>query len=129
MKGSVLLVDDDPAHRYMTARALRSALPQLAVIEAENSAAAARALAGANVVVLAVIDYKLDHESGVDVLAALRRIHPMEEVPVVMVSTSDLPRHVEASYQAGANCFIVKGVDPARYAADLTSAVRFLLRE
>ncbi len=129
MKKAVLLVDDDAAHRFMTVRALRGALPEIDVIEAGNSEAAARLLADpARQIALAIVDYKLDHENGVDVVSAMRRSRRLEEVPAIMVSTSDLPRHMEASYAAGANCFVVKGVDPARYSADLLSAVRFLLR-
>ena len=125
---ALLLVDDDPAHRLFAARALQRAFSDTLVIEAANLHAAESAIREAQIL-LAVIDLKLDHESGLDALRALRNTHRGDTVPAIIVSTSDLPAQIEECYREGANCYVVKGSNPAGYAANLVSAIRFFLRD
>ena len=127
MKDKFLLVDDNPAHRMLTTRALHSALPQISVLEASDYEEACVIVSNhGKELLLAIIDLKLDHQSGVDVLQVLKG-SPCAEIPALIVSTSDHPAHMQECYAAGASSYIVKGADPALFAQNLLSAVKYFL--
>ena len=63
-----------------------------------------------------LLDLKLPKVSGADVLAALKAHPDTREIPVVVLTSSDLDRDVKRCYQLGANSYIVKPVDFAKFA-------------
>ena len=121
---NVLLIDDDAAHRIVASRALKDVPLPLTVFQASNTKEALEHLSE-NEFALVVLDVKLDHESGIDLLPQIRKNNP--NVPVIMVSTSDLEEHISASYASGANCYIIKGLDPTEYRKNLSQAARYFL--
>ncbi len=125
----LLMVDDNPAHRLFAVRALRSAASAIEILEADSVPAGLSLIKKrAAELRIAVIDLKLDHESGIELLKAIRATTEISTTPVIMVSTSDHPQHIEESYRCGANSYIVKGSDPSVFTANLVAAVRYFLR-
>ena len=67
------------------------------------------------------LDLKLPGLNGWDVLRCIRSHVRTEEVPVVMVSSSDRESDIRESYRLGANSYLVKQYQrerPGRYLAD-----------
>lgn len=70
---------------------------------------------------LAVIDVRMPEMDGVDCTRALKAEHP--GLPVLVLTTFDDRRLVEACLDAGANAYLLKDIHPD----DLTNAIRLLL--
>lgn len=104
----MLLVDDDPFDQAL----IRSAFARIgsdAQIETVPDISAAMGwLDGSGLPSLAIIDLKLRGESGLDLVAAVRADRRRRLMPMVVLSGSDDPTDVRASYDAGANAYLVK---------------------
>jgi signal transduction histidine kinase len=117
---TILVVDDQPASRYSTTRALRAA--GYAVLEAETAAQGMALLPRATLVVL---DVKLPDADGRDVCRDLRARPDMDRLPVVHLSAVYVDDADKVhGLDAGADAYLTHPVDPAV----LVATVRALLR-
>lgn len=71
-----------------------------------------------------LLDLKLAGEHGLEFLRRLRADPRLSRLPVIILTTSDDPRDIDASYRCGANGYVVK---PGTYEA-LTALVDALCR-
>jgi CheY-like chemotaxis protein len=62
-----------------------------------------------------LLDLNLPGLSGLDVLAVLKADRDWGFVPVIVFSGSRRPADVKAAYQAGADAYVVKELDPGTY--------------
>jgi len=111
---SILLVDDDGVFR----RVLRRALERrgYAVNEAEDSATALRCAAGSPPE-FAVLDLKLEHESGLPLIRALLDLDPETRI-LVLTGYASVATAVEA-IKLGAVHYLAKPVDADQVLAAL----------
>jgi CheY-like chemotaxis protein len=61
--------------------------------------------------VLILLDLKLPRRSGLEVLDWLRGQDSLRRIPVVMLTSSEQPRDVNAAYDSGVNSYLVKPVE------------------
>lgn len=141
----VLLVDDDEDYLYVARRAIERANLRADVRVTRDGDEALRVLglkpggvepAAPYTVVVVLLDLRMPGLSGLDVLRQIRAHERTRELPVVVVSTSNLPDDVAKSYALGANSYIVKRmdsespggfvVDTARYWVELNEPPRAL---
>ena len=59
---------------------------------------------------LILLDLKLRRKSGFEVLARIRDEHQLRRIPIVILTSSDVPTDIERAYELGANSYIVKPV-------------------
>ena len=112
---SVLVVDDNEATRYSTARNLRAA--GFNVVEA---AAGAEALELVEFVSAVILDVHLPDLLGFEVCRLLRSRASTAALPVVHVSAVYVSQQQQASgMEAGADAYMVAPVDPAALVATL----------
>lgn len=71
---------------------------------------------------LVLLDLKMPGMSGIDFLKWLRQQPGYGSTRVVILTSSNLTKDVNAAYQAGANSFLVKPVDFERF-IEITSAL------
>jgi CheY-like chemotaxis protein len=71
---------------------------------------------------IVLLDLNLPKVDGREVLQAIRDNDTTRALPVVVLTTSDEPFDVAASYALGANSYIQKPVDFAQFAAVVTRA-------
>ncbi len=118
----VLLVDDDPVARLLTASAL--AERNWRVVEAESGARALQmfAIEHPDVVVLDALMPELD---GFDTCERLRRLATGEHVPVLMLTGLDDEISIARAYEAGATDFFVKSNSQWTL---LSERLRYMLR-
>jgi len=57
---------------------------------------------------LIFLDLNMPKRDGREVLRVIRKNTKWDDVPIIIFSTSNAPDDVVASYQLGANCYIVK---------------------
>ncbi len=60
---------------------------------------------------LIVLDLKIPKVNGLQVLAQLRADEKTRTVPVIVFTSSQEPRDVTLSYQAGANSYVIKPLE------------------
>jgi len=114
----ILLVEDDAADAEMTLRALRRNNLANRVhwvkdgAEALDYVSARGAYAGRDPALpkLVMLDLKMPKVDGIEVLRALKSSAATRTVPVVVMTSSNEEKDVLASYELGANSYIVKPV-------------------
>jgi CheY-like chemotaxis protein len=114
----LLLIDDSASESELIARAwtdqkLPETLHAVTTVEAAL-AAMEQAWGGGPAALprLILVDLKLGHASGLDVIQRLRRDPRFACVPIVVMTTSDDAHDIRAAYAAGANGYVTK---PATY--------------
>lgn len=122
----ILVVDDNPATRYSTARVIRAAGFQ--TLEADTGE---RALALVESGVAAVVlDVHLPDISGFDVCRSIRASRTTSLVPVVHLSAEYVRSdHQVAGLNAGADAYMVHPVEPQLLVATLHALIRARLAE
>jgi two-component system response regulator len=127
----ILLVEDNPDDEDLTLRALEQNRIKNAVVVARDGAEALDYLlgtgkyAGRDVNILphiVLLDLKLPKVDGLEVLRRLRTDPRTKLLPVVILTSSNEEQDKLNGYSLGANCYVRKPVDFARF----TEAVKQL---
>ena len=117
---TVLIVDDEPAARYGTRRALES---QYKIIEAGSAAEARAAFSSASARPdIVLLDLVMPGEDGRAVLRWMRQSG--HDAPVLIVSALDTAKTAVEALQSGAADYIVKGFDIAELRARVANLLR-----
>ena len=77
---------------------------------------------------LVLLDIKLPHLDGIEVLRLIKEHPGARRIPVVMLSASDAARDIETCYDLGANGYIYKPPDFIGYMSSVVGAVRYWTR-
>lgn len=137
-KPRVLLAEDNVDHAFFTTRAFQDAHgDELEMLTVQDGVQLLDYLnrrgefAGAPRPHLIVLDLKMPKKGGLEVLEAMAAEPELRRIPVVVLSSSDRPEDIAASYAHGANSYVTKpasmsglreGVgELARYWMDLAS--------
>ena len=115
-----LLVEDNPCDAELVIRALRGAGLANHLVHVPDGQAALDFLFGTGPYhdrdvrkqpKIVLLDLKLPKLDGLEVLRRIRADERTKLVPVVIMTSSGEDRDIAASYQLGANSYIVKPVD------------------
>ncbi len=68
---------------------------------------------------LLLLDISMPIMDGVEVLRRLKSDVSLKEIPIIMLTTTDDPREVEACYKIGCNMYITKPVDFVKFTETL----------
>jgi two-component system response regulator len=126
----VLLVEDNPFDRELTLRAFRRNPAVQSVSVAVDGAEALAQLFSADAhdrhdpaLLPAVIflDLKLPKIGGIDVLRAIRSDARTRHIPVVILTSSEEERDLQATYQSGANSYVVKPIEADAFSRTITA--------
>jgi two-component system response regulator len=125
-KPTILLVEDNPDDEALTLRALRKGQIHNDVVVARDGAEALDLLFGSSeqrlIPRLVLLDLKLPKVDGLEVLRRMRAEESTRLLPVVIFTSSNEEQDLVESYTLGANSYIRKPVDYAKF----TQAVRQL---
>jgi CheY-like chemotaxis protein len=115
----VLLVEDSPIDVDLTKRAfaMRKLTNPVEVARDGEEALAyiPRWEAGEPTPLLILLDLKLPRVSGLEVLAQWKAQSVSRAIPVVVLTSSAEDKDIQAAYELGANSYIVKPVDFAKF--------------
>ena len=106
MADRVLVVDDEQSLRKVLSATLQREGYEVQVAADGEEALAALERDGADVVVTDLVMPRMD---GLTLLRKVVKAHP--DIPVIVVTHSDLESDRESSFKAGANSFLNKSVD------------------
>ena len=118
----VLVVDDDPDVRLLLRQALESA--GFRVAEAPDGPEALELLAGDDPFDLMTLDLRMDRMHGLEVLKTVRSRVGLASLAVVVATGSDDPSVEMELFEAGADDFVVKPVDPRRFILRVQAVLR-----
>lgn len=123
----ILVVDDNPDHRFLTRRAIKGLAQQLAV-EAEAAEGGVQALArlgasGSPRIDLVLLDLKMPGMDGIEVLEALRKQHATAALPVILFSSSEQKSDRARAMAAGADAVVTKPIGAERFLACIQETV------
>lgn len=107
----VLVVDDNPDDLDLLRLCLATVGAHCVVAEARSGPEAIAKLREAPAgerAQLVVLDVNMPGMNGREVLRTLRADPLTSRIPVLVLSSSDDPRDVEALYQLGASCYLLK---------------------
>jgi CheY-like chemotaxis protein len=133
---AILLVEDNPADVKITQRALRESALSVELIVVRDGQEAVEYLLrqGAHATAegwrgpdLILLDLNLPRLNGLEVLQRIRATPELCAVPVVVLTTSRRAEDVHEMYAAGANTYIEKPQDFARFVQVLQTIQRYWL--
>lgn len=125
----IVLAEDGEDDRALAFRALRRCQVPLVVQVASDGQRVLDLLLGdlEEVPELILLDIKMPLISGIDVLARLRDETRYNEVPIVMLTSSDEPSDIQRSRGLGASSYVRKPVDYEEYLQVLREVADFWL--
>ena len=124
---TILIVEDSPDDFYAAQRGLKKAGLANALIHVETGEQALDYLfhrgdyadGRAKQPDLVLLDLNLPGINGNEVLVQIRAEPTLKTLPVIVLTTSDDPEDIEASYSNGANSYVRKPVDLEGFMAAL----------
>ena len=121
---SILLIEDNPSDIELTKRALKRGHIVNEIIVAEDGEEALDYLFGTGshlgtnlpeLPAIVLLDLKLPKIPGLEVLRRIREHTRTRRLPVIILTTSREEEDLGASYDRGANSYVVKPVDYSRF--------------
>jgi CheY-like chemotaxis protein len=119
----ILLAEDDEGHAYLVQQNLLDAGLSNRIVHVQDGQEALDYIrcAGAyrdrvpNGPLLLLLDINMPRVDGVEVLRQLKADPRTDELPVIMLTTTDDPREVKRCYELGCASYVTKPVDYDRF--------------
>jgi two-component system, chemotaxis family, response regulator Rcp1 len=117
----ILLIEDNPGDVRLLGEALReSGVPHYLHVTGDGAQALAflrhaQPFSHAPRPDLIILDLCLPGKSGHDVLAECKSDRALQEIPIIIMTTSDAPTDILQAYRLHANSYITKPVDLERF--------------
>jgi chemotaxis family two-component system response regulator Rcp1 len=114
---SIVLVDDNAGDVRLAREALREAGVAAELVSFPDGEQALAFLrregehAEAERPDLILLDLNLPKQNGLEVLEQIKRDPALRRTPVIMLTTSHAARDIEACYDRGVNCYVVKPLE------------------
>lgn len=122
MKMTVLIVDDNPTNLMV----LRHLVGRMENCEPLTLGSGEEALAWCqnNTPDLILTDYMMPGMDGLSMVKSLRGMPHIQDIPVIMVTTSDMKEVRQSALEGGATDFLAKPVDPAETRARIQNLLK-----
>ena len=116
---TILLVEDNEDDRFLTMRALKKLPVELEFIIAKSGDEALRNIIDVNdrLPDLVLLDLQLPKISGTTLLATIREKYGNEQLPVVIISSSDNPLDINNCLKLGISGYLPKPLDATSIAS------------
>ena len=119
----ILLAEDDEGHAYLIQQNLQEAGVANRIVHVPNGQAAldyvhcrgAYADRKPDGPLLVLLDINMPLADGIEVLRQLKADPHTDQLPVIMLTTTDDPREVQRCYELGCSCYVTKPVDYDRF--------------
>lgn len=113
----ILYIEDNEDYIDFVKRALKKVDNNITISTATDGRTALTTVTNASTDVsykLILLDIHLPGITGIELVQKIREQKALAYTPIIMLSTSDNPKDVEACYQRGANAYLVKpvGIQP-----------------
>ena len=112
----ILLVEDDDDHAELVLRSLGDHRVANAISRASDGEEAL-AFLSKNQVDLILLDLRLPKIDGLEVLRRIKSSDELNQIPIVILTTSEAEADVAKAYELKANAYVVKPVDFEKFVA------------
>ncbi len=125
----ILLVDDDEAHTVLIKRSLKKSGIENEISSFINGQQVLDFVFSeqqqiSNIII--ILDINLPGISGVEVLRKLRLSRRTRELSVIMLTTTDEPKEMEACHKLGCNAYFVKPIEHFEFVKKMAELAEFL---
>jgi len=125
---SILIVDDNPDDVEITKMVMAELGRRERVEAAPRGELALNLLRqGDNLPALILLDLKMPGMSGIDTLREIRADEKLQNIPVVILTSSSLEADQEAAFYTGASSYLHKSVDIDKFGRALDVLLRLYL--
>ncbi len=76
---------------------------------------------------LLLLDLSMPRQDGLDVLRHIKADQHWQNMPIIVLTTTDDPREIESCYELGCNCYITKPIEYERFKEMLRRLGLFLM--
>lgn len=130
----ILIAEDDDGHADLIREGLEESGVRNKIVRFSNGEEVWKFLSNSenqlirdkNKNYLLLLDINMPKMDGIEVLKRIKVDEEFKEIPVVMLTTTDDPREVEACYRMGCNIYITKPVDFNKFAETLKRLSLFI---
>ena len=130
----VLIAEDDDAAAQLIKTNLRRSGLQAEYLRARNGEEALLILRDVSAeapirksdVLIVLLDIRMPKVDGLEVLKAMKSCDTLSKIPVIMLTTSDRPKEVDACYRLGCNLYLKKQVDYAKFTDSIGRLAAFI---
>jgi CheY-like chemotaxis protein len=124
MKSLLVLVEDDPGHALLVEMNIRSVLPNIDILKAEDGQIALDMVykiiaQQSDIQLLILLDLNLPTVDGYQVLQTLKSKQETRAIPVFILSSTDDTREIERCYALGCNGYLQKSIEYPTFAASI----------
>lgn len=127
----VLVVEDNPADTRLIEEAFKTVTCRVTLSTAMDGELAIKRLHqagdGRGIIDLVLLDLNLPKKDGKEVLREIKRHPKLARIPVIVLSSSDAQRDIEAVYALNANCYLTKPRDLDEFFGLVTLIEKFWL--
>jgi two-component system, response regulator len=132
----VLVVEDNADDERLTVRALKLGQP-VRIVVARDGREAIEFLFDGRLLSemdeheypdLILLDLKLPKVNGIEILRRIREVDRTQQIPVVVLTSSDEERDITQCYANGANSYICKPIDFTEFTETVKSVANYWLR-
>jgi two-component system, response regulator len=132
----VLVVEDNADDERLTVRALKMGQPVRIVVARDGREALEYLFEGRilgdleqhEYPDLVLLDLKLPKVNGIEILKRIRESGPTQQIPVVVLTSSDEERDISQCYANGSNSYICKPIDFTEFTETVKSVADYWLR-
>ena len=112
-KADILYIEDNEDYIDFVKRALKKVDSSITLSTATDGKTALSTVSNVSYKLI-LLDIHLPGINGIELVQKIREQKALAYTPIIMLSTSDNPKDIEACYQRGANAYLVKpvGIQP-----------------
>jgi len=116
---NILIAEDDDAAAHLIKTNLKRSGLDTVFFRTRNGEETLKLLQGNSIPqndkLVVLLDIRMPRMDGIQVLKVMKTSETLRKIPVVMLTTSDRPKEVEACYQLGCNFYLKKQVDYSKF--------------
>jgi CheY-like chemotaxis protein len=129
----VILIEDDPLATKLTGDILARVAPEVRLEVARDGHSALARLHrytenGRETIALIILDLRIPHLHGIDLLKHIKGRPETRSIPVVVVSGTATVEQTQELYNLGANSYILKQADPVENSRNLETVLNYWIR-
>jgi len=123
----ILIAEDDDGHAELIIDGLTESGVKNQMIRFSNGVEAWKFISNTgdapgrskNHTYLLLLDINMPKMDGIEVLRRMKSDEELKEIPVIILTTTDDPREVEACYRLGCNVYVTKPIDFLKFTETL----------
>lgn len=120
---TIIIAEDDEGHALLIKRNLKRSGVVNPIIHFSNGEEVINFFFGENPAYMqqkntsyiVLLDIKMPKLDGIEVLERLKNDPATKKIPVIMITTTDNPREINACHELGCNNYIVKPIDYLKF--------------